>query len=700
MVIINAFVLIIAFLSIYQPSSPSNAIAGSYGLKDLENLVVERNVSIRTVRQKMEMINRQIRELKTFSPELSTQYSYYPGGGNIGDDWSNTEHRLSLRVKQDIIRLFKVTPEEVREQESEIIAIEAELSETERLVLLELRTRYTELLDDKLKADSYKTLRDLYSRMHSIIRGRSFNKEALPVDVLRVEKDLQQADAMFRYHQESYETTLKVMAESIEIAPDEIVIEDIQPADNDISLEYLVSSAIQNRGIIKQLNTRILQERSKSSSSYYKMMNLSLFLGYLLREEKNSNTLSTPEVGLTFSTPLSILQLNRVKDEQLMAEESYLKLETDITIEKLKSDIRKVYNDYKMAGSRLRQLDKESEIKKEEIRIERLKIDNTLSSIKVDPLKLLKLETELIITDMQRRITGHEKNRLYWELLFLSGSEASDELKNDVIKDKTSGRTSFHKYLWIWEFDNIIKDDQAAASLVSICEAKAIRGVFLSVNKSVIDQMRNKDSIARIIRNLHQHGVTVSALLGENLWIYPEHRVNLMDHIAAIQEYNSKNDQSAKFDAIHLDIEPHALDKWKNNKREMLQMLRDTVTAVNIKLKTGGNNLMLEIDIPASYKKEDPDVIKEIVNLSDMIVIMAYKIKNVIRTTDNLRLLMDMTDEAGKKVVIGLNAGDYENEAQLENTIKLISDELTGHSSVAGFSIHDFKDYTLLLEKY
>jgi hypothetical protein len=108
---------------------------------------------------------------------------------------------------------------------------------------------------------------------------------------------------------------------------------------------------------------------------------------------------------------------------------------------------------------------------------------------------------------------------------------------------------------------------------------------------------------------VHAAGMTSQLLLGENSWIYPGNRLNLLTvHIQrGLIGFNAACTNSQhRFDGLHLDIEPHGLPGWKTmtpaERKKLLLLLRDTFAEVRSYLDArGATNIPVYADLPVWY---------------------------------------------------------------------------------------------------
>ncbi|MDF7801865.1 hypothetical protein P4C99_20475 [Pontiellaceae bacterium B1224] len=89
-------------------------------------------------------------------------------------------------------------------------------------------------------------------------------------------------------------------------------------------------------------------------------------------------------------------------------------------------------------------------------------------------------------------------------------------------------------------------------------------------------------------------GIESQFLMSENTWIFPTNHPGFLNKITErVINFNASQIASGKFDGLHLDIEPQALDPaWDDatptEKRDYLNLLRDTYAAVRTHFVTNG----------------------------------------------------------------------------------------------------------------
>lgn len=164
---------------------------------------------------------------------------------------------------------------------------------------------------------------------------------------------------------------------------------------------------------------------------------------------------------------------------------------------------------------------------------------------------------------------------------------------------------------WMWSSPshpygavNILGNESKESELISYFGAWNFDRVYTSVGNL---PTTSPGVVANWNSTLVDYGIEAQMLLGENTWIFPGTRPNLLALLQNqfINFNNSRFDPRERFAGLHLDIEPHGLPAWQNgtgNKKEMLFQLRDTYADVRALLDNNGNaDVPIYADLPVWY---------------------------------------------------------------------------------------------------
>lgn len=159
------------------------------------------------------------------------------------------------------------------------------------------------------------------------------------------------------------------------------------------------------------------------------------------------------------------------------------------------------------------------------------------------------------------------------------------------------------------------------------------------------------------IRKAHRKGMTVEALYGNSDWSKTSHLASLEKEVKVVLEFN-KNSKH-KFDAIHLDIEPHTLSNWSGNEEQLLteylsnlKVVRGLVDEHN---KRTNDNIQLVVDIPNwiyQYNANGQPFLPQLFELIDEVSVMNYT-QNMDWYLKAGTIFLEHGDNYGVKVSIG-----------------------------------------------
>ncbi len=409
------------------------ASPSGYTLKELEELVLQRDAGIEASSEKVNEAMGQMAETRSrFGPEFTSHYSRYPSGGNLPEEEENNQHWLSVGLRQDIFQLFKIRPGRIKEMVAGIEGAEAVLDETKLMALYELRVQYLDLVEEKVLADYNGILQDLYENQFEVQNARYLHQAALLPDLLLAQKNMIEAESAHRFHLINLRRQKALLANSLGIEPGEIVIDHPEILISLLPEETIADLALDNRGTIKRLEANAMIERARASTSAYEDVRMSSFLGYRLRGDRLSGLESGLAVGLTFSMPLRFRGIQNNRYDRFTARERYWQLEAEKARYEIKNEIHRVYSEYVHQMAQLDAADRSLALQGERERILQLRVDNPVTSIESDLSIISGVKADLVSQKMEKEIIRCRINRCLFELLYLAGLEHPEEIAHDI----------------------------------------------------------------------------------------------------------------------------------------------------------------------------------------------------------------------------------------------------------------------------
>lgn len=243
--------------------------------------------------------------------------------------------------------------------------------------------------------------------------------------------------------------------------------------------------------------------------------------------------------------------------------------------------------------------------------------------------------------------------------------------------------------LWVWRTAHHLERGDAA--LVATCRAASVDEVYLAVDARVLVDAR----LPLLVTRLHDAGIRVEALMGDATWYRTEARPRMHALIDAVGAYDEKAPDAARFDGVHLDIEPHQLRENKGT-RTYLPALAATLREARV--RSDGLGLTTAADLPRFAIEDAPELRAAFTAAVPRIFLMLYELRD--RSTERLlraaRATADLAFPGGESkgtLVIGVSVDDYDG-AELGSRLAALDAGRPGGAHYGGWAIHDERRLT------
>lgn len=256
---------------------------------------------------------------------------------------------------------------------------------------------------------------------------------------------------------------------------------------------------------------------------------------------------------------------------------------------------------------------------------------------------------------------------------------------------------------WLWD---TVQIKTAPESVLTFAKENNLNVIYLQINRDVPISAYHS-----FIHNASLAGIKVEILDGRPSWGLTASRQGLVDFINWIEKYQNEASETEKFSGIHLDIEPHVLPEWKENRDEVVKQWQSNVNYLTS--EADRLNMKIGADLPFwldNYTIPDTDmkISSWMIRQYDSVDIMAYRDK-ASAIYDAASSELAEASALGKKVSIAVetnksNEGDFitffeEGPEYMAEQLELVEQKASNHSSYTGISIHEYGSWLKLARR-
>ena len=256
--------------------------------------------------------------------------------------------------------------------------------------------------------------------------------------------------------------------------------------------------------------------------------------------------------------------------------------------------------------------------------------------------------------------------------------------------------------LWVWKSPDVLAAPHAAEKLSEFCKTEGITEVYVSISAKSFESQ--KPALARAIAVLHRENVRVEALLSSTEADQAgRHRDTLVGHAQEIVQFNREH-AAARFDGIHLDVEPQQRpeNKGPGNLR-FLPGLAEAFRAVRAQAQSAG--LTVNADIQNKLLKGSLAERRMLLTSVPRVTLMMYELSSpadgdtaeqkAAKVADLSQKFLDMAYDglAGQDVArmsIALRTPDYGD--LLPRMLATLDDANRANPHYLGWARHSYND--------
>lgn len=249
------------------------------------------------------------------------------------------------------------------------------------------------------------------------------------------------------------------------------------------------------------------------------------------------------------------------------------------------------------------------------------------------------------------------------------------------------------KGVWLYDLSNFDN-----SSIINTLTSNKINAVFISTDPYLIISSETYiNKLKDFVSRSKQNNIQVHAMICEDpIFTKAENHNTALVQIDNIISYNEQNPEYS-LKGIHLDVEPHALDEWKNAnefndgiRESLMQEFLSLLTKARQRIESSGLSLSAAITWWYDSKYRDgllPSGNAELYKTElDFVVIMSY--------SDALSVYDQAKDEMNiLPTIFGFYVPNYTNKEALEQDIIDTATLAEGNSNYLGTCIFQFEDY-------
>lgn len=256
--------------------------------------------------------------------------------------------------------------------------------------------------------------------------------------------------------------------------------------------------------------------------------------------------------------------------------------------------------------------------------------------------------------------------------------------------------------MWVWKSPAVLAQPNAAESLRDFCRSNGVNEIYISVNGSM--DATGQSRLSALIGVLHAAEIRVDALFSSTEADEGDaHLEKLVGEVGAIGTFNQKHPK-ARFDGIHLDIEPQ--QRPENKGAGNLAFLPGLVNAyVAVKQEAARSGMPVNADIQTKLLKGTAEQRKMLLTALPALTLMLYELSSPTdgKSTDEkaaklksesqkyLQMAAEGLDASQlAKISIGLRTPDYDD--LLLQMLGTLDQANGGNPLYGGWARHSYND--------
>ena len=247
---------------------------------------------------------------------------------------------------------------------------------------------------------------------------------------------------------------------------------------------------------------------------------------------------------------------------------------------------------------------------------------------------------------------------------------------------------------WLWNPWMFVEDE---AAVLAFLETKDVNKVYVQIDRDI-----PKTTYRSFVTQAHARGIAVFALDGAPSWVAPKGFTNQNQLMNWLGNYQNGSLAQARFDGIHLDVEPYLYSGWNSNRAATVKSYQSLLQRAAT--SSAQLNLPLEADMPfwfdeIPYKNTfGKGLLAEwVIANTDGVTLMAYR-DSAPMIIEIVKNEIAMAERYGKKIVVGVETGTTdegsiitfaeEGEAYMNQQLDKVESHYSSSPAYEGAAIH------------
>jgi outer membrane protein TolC len=663
-------------------------------LSDLEELVVQRDPGVKAAEYQIKALQYRGKEARATNwPEFRAGYVYNsnPVFGEVSQGYSNTQHHAEAGVTFNVLKRLALSPGEQKKIDLQVKAAEQEQLRAVQEAKWRVRQLYLDYHDSRLREKDYLAMVGLMEEALKLAQLGQRQREVLPLDILNLEKQLQDARQQVQLALKAQEERRTLLASYAGLEPASLQLAPYSLQNRKgYNLTELVRKMRESHPDLALNKFRAQEAETDAAYAPYNYLNFHLDAFYNVDHYRTLGTRTGALLGARFNSPLAVFSLTRNRRQRSLNEAEAWNSRGHARAASIEQDMLLALE--KLRAFELRHQNTVNQVKIVEENARVRQVLSSQPSLVASMSRLDLLAAQYLVMEAKRELAAVdvEREKAYYYLLYLAGISDGHQGQASVKENPSS--VSRPLAMWVYYPDRLMDQDKLG-ELLSFSKDRGVKRLYLCLNYPLIDNLpKYRPILEQFITAAGKQGTVVEALVDEPTFLLPEKRRQLEDFLRAVQVYNLRAPTTGRFQAIHLDLEIQQLPDWQERKEELARMWLDTVKFV----KSREPLLPLVIDLPIWLARYQIPFWQDIIQAADEVVFMAYEQKTPQQLLQAFIQEWAFAAQAKKPVWIGLNLSDFagQGESTFFNYVNEVGRQAP--HPVAGFALFKYPDYKLL----